>query len=69
MAVPQQLEICGYFVCPCIRPRAINAAATGQEGEKVMQALGATRKLFTPVQIGATSLKHRVVMAPLTRSR
>jgi N-ethylmaleimide reductase len=27
------------------------------------------RKLFTPVQIGATSLGHRVVMAPLTRSR
>jgi N-ethylmaleimide reductase len=27
------------------------------------------RKLFTPVQIGATGLGHRVVMAPLTRSR
>src|ERR1700749_3843974 len=27
------------------------------------------RKLFTPVQIGPTILKHRVVMAPLTRSR
>jgi N-ethylmaleimide reductase len=26
-------------------------------------------KLFKPVQIGAVSLKHRVVMAPLTRSR
>src|SRR5271168_2249968 len=26
-------------------------------------------KLFTPVQIGAVKLKHRVVMAPLTRSR
>jgi N-ethylmaleimide reductase len=25
--------------------------------------------LFTPVQLGATELKHRVVMAPLTRSR
>ena len=25
--------------------------------------------LFTPVQLGALSLKHRVVMAPLTRSR
>jgi N-ethylmaleimide reductase len=25
--------------------------------------------LFTPLQIGAVSLKHRVVMAPLTRSR
>jgi N-ethylmaleimide reductase len=27
------------------------------------------RTLFTPVQIGEISLKHRVVMAPLTRSR
>ncbi len=26
-------------------------------------------KLFTPVQLGALKLKHRVVMAPLTRSR
>jgi N-ethylmaleimide reductase len=27
------------------------------------------RKLFSPVQIGPFTLKHRVVMAPLTRSR
>ena len=27
------------------------------------------RKLFTPVQMGAIPLKHRIVMAPLTRSR
>lgn len=27
------------------------------------------QKLFTPVQIGPLTLKHRVVMAPLTRSR
>ena len=27
------------------------------------------RKLFTPVQIGPITLRHRVVMAPLTRSR
>jgi N-ethylmaleimide reductase len=26
-------------------------------------------KLFTPVQLGRMNLKHRVVMAPLTRSR
>jgi N-ethylmaleimide reductase len=25
--------------------------------------------LFTPVQIGPITLKHRVVMAPVTRSR
>ena len=28
-----------------------------------------TLKLFTPVQLGLLTLKHRVVMAPLTRSR
>ena len=27
------------------------------------------QKLFSPVQLGAISLSHRVVMAPLTRSR
>jgi N-ethylmaleimide reductase len=27
------------------------------------------RKLFTPVQVGPVTLLHRVVMAPLTRSR
>jgi 2,4-dienoyl-CoA reductase-like NADH-dependent reductase (Old Yellow Enzyme family) len=27
------------------------------------------QKLFSPVQIGAVGLRHRVVMAPLTRSR
>ena len=26
-------------------------------------------KLFTPIQVGPMELKHRVVMAPLTRSR
>jgi N-ethylmaleimide reductase len=28
-----------------------------------------TNKLFTPIQVGLMELKHRVVMAPLTRSR
>jgi 2,4-dienoyl-CoA reductase-like NADH-dependent reductase (Old Yellow Enzyme family) len=28
-----------------------------------------TRKLFSPVQLGAINLSHRVVMAPLTRQR
>src|ERR1700676_853983 len=28
-----------------------------------------TNKLFTPIQVGSMPLKHRVVMAPLTRSR
>jgi N-ethylmaleimide reductase len=26
-------------------------------------------KLFTPIQVGSMELEHRVVMAPLTRSR
>jgi N-ethylmaleimide reductase len=30
---------------------------------------GNTNQLFTPVQLGAIKLKHRIVMAPLTRSR
>ena len=29
----------------------------------------ATQKLFSPVQVGPLALSHRVVMAPLTRSR
>ncbi len=29
----------------------------------------AAKQLFTPVQVGPLTLKHRVVMAPLTRSR
>src|SRR5712672_3029094 len=33
-----------------------------------MKTLGAN-KLFTPIQVGSMELKHRVVMAPLTRSR
>ena len=28
-----------------------------------------TNKLFTPIQVGSMELKHRVVMAPLTRPR
>jgi N-ethylmaleimide reductase len=33
-----------------------------------MNATG-VRKLFSPVQLGPFTLQHRVVMAPLTRSR
>jgi N-ethylmaleimide reductase len=32
-------------------------------------SISTERALFTPLQIGALTLKHRVVMAPLTRSR
>src|SRR6202521_2746266 len=28
-----------------------------------------TNKLFTPIQVGSMELKHRLVLAPLTRSR
>jgi N-ethylmaleimide reductase len=34
-----------------------------------MMPVDTERKLFTPLKIGPTTLKHRVVMAPLTRSR
>jgi N-ethylmaleimide reductase len=27
------------------------------------------KELFTPIELGPTHLKHRVIMAPLTRSR
>jgi len=36
---------------------------------EIFMSTNAESKLFTPVQIGAVKLKHRVVMAPLTRSR
>jgi N-ethylmaleimide reductase len=34
-----------------------------------MMSTNGTKKLFTPTQIGPTTLKHRVVMAPMTRQR
>jgi N-ethylmaleimide reductase len=37
--------------------------------EEIIVTPEGERKLFTPVQIGAIALEHRVVMAPLTRSR
>jgi N-ethylmaleimide reductase len=36
---------------------------------EILRPMNAESKLFTPVEIGAVNLKHRVVMAPLTRSR
>jgi N-ethylmaleimide reductase len=36
---------------------------------EIVMTKDAEQKLFSPVQIGAISLQHRVVMAPLTRSR
>ena len=36
---------------------------------KAGREAGPTQKLFTPVQVGPFTLTHRVVMAPLTRSR
>jgi N-ethylmaleimide reductase len=41
--------------------------AGGADGEA--NARLASAPLFTPVTLGATTLKHRIVMAPLTRSR
>jgi N-ethylmaleimide reductase len=40
-----------------------------QAGDDTDMTTTATQKLFTPVQVGPLSLSHRVVMAPLTRSR
>jgi N-ethylmaleimide reductase len=37
--------------------------------EEVIPVDRCARKLFTPIQIGRLTLEHRVVMAPLTRSR
>lgn len=31
--------------------------------------MSAVPKLFQPIRVGASNLKHRVVMAPLTRNR
>jgi N-ethylmaleimide reductase len=39
------------------------------EVEREVYMADGKKKLFTPVQLGAIRLKHRVVMAPLTRSR
>src|ERR1700720_1166303 len=33
------------------------------------RSMKTAKKLFTPIQVGPMELKHRVVMAPLTRSR
>jgi N-ethylmaleimide reductase len=50
----------------------IAGAVQGQQQAKESRSeMSATKelKLFTPVQLGPMHLKHRVVMAPLTRSR
>jgi hypothetical protein len=43
-----------------------NQVSTGDDIDMTTTAI---QKLFTPVQEGPLSLSHRVVMAPLTRSR
>ena len=37
--------------------------------ENLSAAVLRTAQLFTPIQVGSMELEHRVVMAPLTRSR
>ena len=37
--------------------------------EPIVVAPSATEKLFQPIRVGRYSLPHRIVMAPLTRSR
>ena len=46
----------------------VETAARGKGSVHTHQARP-TQRLFTPVQVGPFTLTHRVVMAPLTRSR
>jgi len=74
-----QLNFCIGFSAPVIQlPCGLIAAPRAADGEARSVAsvpFGRTswrprqRKLFTPLQIGPTTLQHRVLMAPLTRSR
>src|SRR5471032_1382470 len=45
-------------------PARISGGVDGEASARLASA-----PLFTPVALGATTLKHRIVMAPLTRSR
>jgi len=49
----------------CVRQHQILQDAK----EYLMMNTSKNNRLFSPIQLGATGLKHRVVMAPLTRSR
>src|SRR5580704_15683269 len=53
----------------CDEPTAQRVRETDFLQASLPRAADGERTLFTPVQIGEISLKHRVVMAPLTRSR
>ena len=60
----------------CVRGRVpdCQAAALGQHRHQPNQSsLGqitmATKSLFTPLQLGALELPHRIIMAPMTRMR
>jgi NADH:flavin oxidoreductase / NADH oxidase family len=43
--------------------------STPRQLETIAMPTTTEQKLFTPVQIGPITLRHRVAMAPLTRSR
>src|SRR5580704_15260242 len=48
-----------------ISPGLMRAKIASREIRRSLRS----RTYFTPVQLGSLNLKHRVVMAPLTRSR
>ena len=54
---------------PMSRQQDTSPARTAARGNGEESARLACAPLFTPVALGATPLKHRIVMAPLTRSR
>src|SRR5579863_10511599 len=57
------------FVKVDVRHELACRQACCQADEQVISVDRSVRKLFTPIRIGPLTLEHRLVMAPLTRSR
>ena len=57
------------FVKVDVRHEPACRQACCQADEQVIPVDRSVRKLFTPIRIGPLTLEHRLVMAPLTRSR
>jgi len=55
--------------CACIVSKNARHLGSTSLGEPRSMKTLSTNKLFTPVRVGSMQLDHRVVMAPLTRSR
>ncbi len=76
--MPRSSHIRGHYLVNRETPSRVSSAGDFHQDEvvihkarerEIMVTINKEQKLFTPVQIGAIELKHRVVMAPLTRSR